>query len=210
MKPAVSTVFWGSAAKNAPALPTKIQWRNNCRPTCATARPAIEARYRTLIELSPQLLWIARPDGGFTFCNQHWIEYTGLSTAQSGERGWIAAVDPSHRSRVLQAWLQATVAGAALDMEIPFRRAADEQCRWHLARAQPVRDSKGNIIHWMGIALDIHDRRQAVAALEDADRRKDEFLATLAHELRNPLAPLRNALYLLQLREHARGSATNP
>ncbi len=161
-----------------------------------------EARYRTLIELSPQLLWIARPDGGFTFCNRHWIEYTGLSTAQSAERGWIAAVDPSHRSRVLEAWLQATGAGAALDMEIAFRRAADGECRWHLARAQPVRDSQGNIIHWMGIALDIHDRRQAVAALEDADRRKDEFLATLAHELRNPLAPLRNALYLLQLREH--------
>jgi signal transduction histidine kinase len=65
-----------------------------------------------------------------------------------------------------------------------------------------MRDSEENILHWMGIALDIHDRRQAAAALEDADRRKDEFLATLAHELRNPLAPLRNALYLLQLREH--------
>jgi PAS domain S-box-containing protein len=161
-----------------------------------------EARYRTLIELSPQLLWIARPDGGFTFCNQRWVEYTGLSTAQSSERGWIAAVDPTHRSRVLQAWLQGTVAGAALEMEIPFRRAADGEYRWHLARAQPMRDSEENILHWMGIALDIHDRRQAAAALEDADRRKDEFLATLAHELRNPLAPLRNALYLLQLREH--------
>lgn len=167
-----------------------------------TALRDSEARYRALIELLPQLLWVARPDGGFTFCNQHWVEYTGLSTAQSAERGWIAAVDPTHRSRVLQAWLHATVAGKALDMEIPFRRAADGECRWHLARAQPVRDSKGSIVHWMGIALDIHDRRQAVAALEVADRRKDEFLATLAHELRNPLAPLRNALYLLQLREH--------
>jgi len=161
-----------------------------------------EARYRTLIDLSPQLLWIARPDGGFTFCNQHWVEYTGLSTAQSSERGWIVAVDPAHRSRVLPAWLQAIGAGAALEMEIPFRRAADGEYRWHLARAQPVRDGKGSILHWMGIALDIHDRRQAAAALEDADRRKDEFLATLAHELRNPLAPLRNALYLLQLQEH--------
>jgi two-component system CheB/CheR fusion protein len=161
-----------------------------------------EARYRTLIELSPQLLWIARSDGGFTFCNQHWVQYTGLSTAQSSERGWIVAVDPAHRGRVLRAWLLATAAGAALEMEIPFRRAADGESRWHLARAQPVRDSSGSIMHWMGIALDIHDRRQAAAALEDADRRKDEFLATLAHELRNPLAPLRNALYLLQLQEH--------
>ncbi len=48
--------------------------------------------------------------------------------------------------------------------------------------------------------------RQVAAALEDADRRKDEFLATLAHELRNPLAPLRNALYLLQLQESSAGT----
>ncbi|HYX63545.1 MAG TPA: histidine kinase dimerization/phospho-acceptor domain-containing protein, partial [Burkholderiales bacterium] len=50
------------------------------------------------------------------------------------------------------------------------------------------------------------DRREAEHALRTADRRKDEFLATLAHELRNPLAPIRNALYLMQL-PHAQPGA---
>jgi signal transduction histidine kinase len=50
------------------------------------------------------------------------------------------------------------------------------------------------------LALEVQERRQAEAALQEADRRKDEFLATLAHELRNPLAPLRSALEVLSRR----------
>ena len=46
--------------------------------------------------------------------------------------------------------------------------------------------------------MDINDRRRAVEALQEADRRKDEFLATLAHELRNPLAPISSGLHILR------------
>ena len=63
----------------------------------------------------------------------------------------------------------------------------------------PVRDADGNIIGASKVARDITERRQALQALKDADRRKDEFLALLAHELRNPLAPLRNGLELMRL-----------
>jgi signal transduction histidine kinase len=59
-------------------------------------------------------------------------------------------------------------------------------------RAQALQDSNANLEHEMA------ERREAEAALRDADRRKDEFLATLAHELRNPLAPLRNSLEILR------------
>src|SRR5207249_1635418 len=52
-----------------------------------------------------------------------------------------------------------------------------------------------------GTQRDISDRRRSEEALRDADRRKDEFLATLGHELRNPLNPIRNAVELLRLKE---------
>ena len=52
-----------------------------------------------------------------------------------------------------------------------------------------------------GLGIDITDRRRAVEALQEADRRKDEFLATLAHELRNPLAPISSGLHILQVGE---------
>jgi two-component system CheB/CheR fusion protein len=61
----------------------------------------------------------------------------------------------------------------------------------------PVRDAGGRIIAASKVARDITMRKRAESALQEADRRKDEFLATLAHELRNPLAPLRNAVHIL-------------
>jgi PAS domain S-box-containing protein len=64
----------------------------------------------------------------------------------------------------------------------------------------PVRDADGKLIGASKIARDITPRKQAEAALREADRRKDEFLATLAHELRNPLAPIRNSLHILRLK----------
>lgn len=62
----------------------------------------------------------------------------------------------------------------------------------------PVRDSGGRIVGASKIARDISSRKKMEAALKEADRRKDEFLATLAHELRNPLAPIRNAVQILK------------
>ncbi|HEX4025181.1 MAG TPA: ATP-binding protein [Steroidobacteraceae bacterium] len=59
--------------------------------------------------------------------------------------------------------------------------------------AAPIRDSRGHIVGAVMVFHDVTARRLAEAALREADRRKDEFLATLAHELRNPLAPIRQA-----------------
>jgi PAS domain S-box-containing protein len=65
----------------------------------------------------------------------------------------------------------------------------------------PIFDALGRPTYVGGVAIDITERMKAEESLKQADRRKDEFLATLAHELRNPLAPLRNAVHLLKLRE---------
>jgi PAS domain S-box-containing protein len=62
----------------------------------------------------------------------------------------------------------------------------------------PIRDEEGEIIGASKIARDVTERKRAEGQLREADRRKDEFLATLAHELRNPLAPIRNAAELLR------------
>jgi CheY-like chemotaxis protein len=66
----------------------------------------------------------------------------------------------------------------------------------------PIFDAQGELHAIIGISTDITDRKRVEEALLDADRRKDEFLATLAHELRNPLAPIRNSLHILKLSRH--------
>ena len=63
----------------------------------------------------------------------------------------------------------------------------------------PVRDNAGRIVGASKVARDITDRKRTEEALREADRRKDEFIALLAHELRNPLAPLRNGLQVMRL-----------
>ena len=61
---------------------------------------------------------------------------------------------------------------------------------WVISRAVPLRDQDGNIMEWFGAASDVTERKRAEERLREADRQKDEFLAMLAHELRNPLAPI--------------------
>jgi PAS domain S-box-containing protein len=69
--------------------------------------------------------------------------------------------------------------------------------RWINARYTPTVDTTGVVDGWVAVVLDITDRKRTEAALQDANRRKDEFLAMLSHELRNPLAPIRNAAHVL-------------
>jgi signal transduction histidine kinase len=68
-----------------------------------------------------------------------------------------------------------------------------------LAYASPIHDGGGKLLGAVNILVDIGEQKRAEEALKEADRRKDEFLAMLAHELRNPLAPVRNALHVLRV-----------
>jgi PAS domain S-box-containing protein len=68
------------------------------------------------------------------------------------------------------------------------------------------RDASGHVVRMTGIDLDVTERMQTERALKDADRRKDEFIATLSHELRNPLAPILNALDVLDLHDEDKRS----
>ncbi len=74
---------------------------------------------------------------------------------------------------------------------------ASGEYRWILSQARPMRGEGGTIVRWVGTCTDVHDRHMAEDMLSRADRRKDEFMATLSHELRNPLSPIAAAAQLL-------------
>ena len=127
----------------------------------AAERNASELRFRSLVEVSPQVVWFGDAAGHITYYNPTWYGYTGLTLGDTGGDGWAGVVHPDHRERVLGVWKHAVATEAPYEVEIPFRRAADGQYRWFLARGKPVRGEAGHVESWIGIAIDIHDRRQA-------------------------------------------------
>ena len=154
-----------------------------------------ERQFRTLADSIAQLVWMARPDGNRFWFNQRWYDYTGKTLEELTGTGWQSVCDPSELPRALESWRAALASGEPWEETYPLR-CKDGQLRWHLARAVAVRDEHGHVSCWFGTSTDIQDRIETEQALKDADARKDQFLATLAHELRNPLSPISNALQL--------------
>lgn len=157
-----------------------------------------EQNLRLLADTIPQLAWMARPDGYIFWFNQRWYEYTGTTPEQSEGWGWQSVHDPNVLPSVLERWTTSIESGEPFDMVFPLR-GADGQFRPFLTRINPLCDEEAGILYWFGTNTDISDIKSMEEALREADRRKDEFLATLAHELRNPLAPIRNSLQILNM-----------
>lgn len=155
-----------------------------------------EARFRVMADGMPQLAWMARPDGWIYWYNKRWYQYTGTTPDDMEGWGWQSVHDPAVLPSVLQRWKRSIATGEPFEMVFPLR-GADEKLRPFLTRVLPLKDANGRVIHWFGTNTDITAQREAEEALRQADRRKDEFLATLAHELRNPLAPIRTAVELM-------------
>lgn len=110
-----------------------------------------EQLYRAMIEISPQIVWCGRADGYITFVNQHWLTYSDLNVEESLGNVWVMALDAFHRDRLLSAWLEAAPTGR-WEIENPFRRW-DWEVRWHLARGLAMKDEKGDVVRWIGIAI---------------------------------------------------------
>jgi PAS domain S-box-containing protein len=108
-------------------------------------------------------------------------------------------IHPDDRERVEKA-LAAAVKDAT-ELEIEFRTfRPDRAIRWIVTRGKVIADSARGTLRMVGVHQDITERKRVVEQLRLADRNKDHFLATLAHELRNPLAPIRNATEILKFK----------
>ena len=155
-----------------------------------------ENRFATLAYALPALLFTADAQGDWDYANPTLTEYAGLTADELRHDGWMRVVHPEELPATMTAWRHSLGTGAPFKLEYRLRRH-DGAWRWFKGYSTPVRDAEGRILKWIGVALDVDEQRQAQAALVAADRRKDEFLAMLAHELRNPLGPIRNAVAIL-------------
>jgi two-component system CheB/CheR fusion protein len=151
-----------------------------------------------LSELIPHPIWAAGSDGRVERVNEAWRAATGMDGSRAAGDGWIDAVHPEDRNPVWDLWKRRLRDGRPLEREARLR-GADGTYRRHLLRGAPLTNGDGAPCGWVATWTDIEDLKRAQDALEERDRRKDEFIANLAMELRSPLAPIRSSLDILRL-----------
>jgi len=162
----------------------------------AIARSELELR--TLTESVPALVYVSNSVGETIYTNHAYQEFVGRPPEELLGWRWEEFVHPDDRPAVMAHSRDTLTRGEAQRIEFRLRRA-DGAYRWIALRSLPMRDASGAVLRWLGACMDIHETKDAEARLRESDRQKDDFLAVLAHELRNPLAPLRNALEILKL-----------
>src|ERR1700739_1774208 len=131
---------------------------------------------RLVLHTIPTLAWSARPDGSAEFFSRRWLDYTGLSAEEASDWGWTVAFHPEDRESLKDFWSRLLAAGEAVEVEARLRRY-DGEYQWFLIRAEPGRDSHGNIFKWYGANTDIEDRKRAEALLA-AEKRTLEMIAS--------------------------------
>ena len=160
-----------------------------------TALRENEKRFRALTMASSDVVYRMNPD----WTQIRSLEGRGfIKDTVEARAFWLDEYIPAEdQPRLHAAIAEAIRTRSVFELEHRVRRL-DGSNGWTLSRAVPMLDADGEIYEWIGAASDITERRENEEKLKQADRHKDEFLAMLAHELRNPLAPLGVAAQLLQ------------
>ncbi|WP_017715758.1 PAS domain S-box protein [Kamptonema formosum] len=118
-----------------------------------------EARYRSLVVATSQIVWLNNAEG-LAVDMPEWGAYTGQTQEELSGWGWLNAIHPDDRERTANAWSEA-VATKRL-YEIEFRiRSKDGTYRYFYVRGVPVLAEDGSIREWVGVCTDIHDRKLA-------------------------------------------------
>jgi PAS domain S-box-containing protein len=170
------------------------------------ARSAAERQLRLVTDYAPVLIAYCGADRRYKFVNKPYTERFGLTPEQVVGKHIAEVLGDAAYARIAP-YIDIVLSGKPVefDAEIPYKFGDVQSMR---CAYMPELTPDGEVVGLIAAIINITDRKRAEEQLKAADRRKDEFLATLAHELRNPLAPIRNGLHILRM-SHQGSMAAN-
>jgi PAS domain S-box-containing protein len=165
-------------------------------------------KFVTLVESSTDFIGLCDLNGMPFYVNRAGLALVGLTSLEEARATPVREFFfPEDQGRIMDEFLPTVLAEGHGEVDIRFRHFRTGEARWMAYKVIMIRDAQGHPTAYATVSQDVTDRRRmeehlrALAAdLSEADRRKNEFLATLAHELRNPLAPISNAVQILRHR----------
>jgi PAS domain S-box-containing protein len=163
-------------------------------------------KFVTLIENSTDFIGICDLEGVPFYVNPAGLALVGLESMEEARQTHVRDFFfPEDRARVMDEFLPSVMASGHGEIEVRFRNFRTHEARWMSYKVLKLTGSGGEVLAIATVSQDITERkrlednlRRLATDLSELDRRKNEFLATLSHELRNPLAPLRNMLEVLK------------
>ncbi|WDR02805.1 PAS domain-containing protein [Devosia algicola] len=124
----------------------------------AEALAESEAKFRTLADTMPQMVWSTLPDGMHDYYNARWYEFTGVPIGSTDGEAWNGMFHPDDQERAWSTWKHSLATGEPYKIEYRLRHHSGNY-RWTLGLAQPIRGADGKIIRWFGTCTDIHETR---------------------------------------------------
>lgn len=129
-----------------------------------------EARAQLLIDGVALATWETASDGLVETDSPNWRAYTGQSFDEWKGQGWLSAIHPDDRTAISEKWRETVRKRRSIDAEYRLRKA-NGTYRWMNVRAVPLRDEAGHVVKWLGMNIDIDERKRLERALEGSERR---------------------------------------
>lgn len=146
-----------------------------------------EEKFRTLVEAMPHAVWTSRPDGKPEYFNNRWYEITGLPQGEKERFGAGEAIHPDDLPRCKECWREALRSGSPFQIEYRFKDRPTGGYRWFLGRTDPIRNTQGEIVKWIGTCTDIDDQKRLAQSLQRHNSELEQFAFATAHDLQEPL-----------------------
>ncbi len=172
-----------TAADGPPSCVIGVSQNISKRKHAEVALRKSEAEFRQLANAVPQIVWVADADGKIEYINEQWIEFSGLTLAETSDPEKLTKViHPDDHEMVLGQWTQAFESGSPYELEARMRNHKTGEYYWFLMRSKPTTDANGKVVKWFGTSTDITSTKETEEALRERNQRLD-LLARISQEL---------------------------